>query len=126
MATGSDVPNVTHADVLRVIARDFQLDLRLNVLVLLRQYKNVLHPNLTDDQNARVHLAILKIAAGKFDRVSGLVAQAYQDFRNVIGPAEYPGFGEIGFVGAERLSEADRTQLIQRDWDQYHEWLNRP
>jgi hypothetical protein len=123
MATASDVPNVSHADVLRVIARDFPVAMTASVIQALRQYKNVMHPDATDDENARVHLAILKIASGQFNRIGPLVSEAYQDFRDVLGPAEYPEFSKIGFVGVDRLTEAEKAQLIQRDWDQYHDWL---
>jgi hypothetical protein len=126
MATGFEVPQVTHADVVRVVARDFPQTAALEVLSLLRQFQNLVQPEATDDQNARFHLAILKLAEGQLDRISELVSVANLDFRDVISYAEYPAFMANGaFVGADRLNEKERKQLIQRDWDQYHEWFHR-
>ena len=121
----SDVPKLTHADVLRIIERDFPVEERSEVWNRLKQYKNLLRPAATDDENARVHLAILKLCDGQLSHVCKLVDQAYQDFRDVLSPAEYPEFHKIGFVGIDRLTPQEKDELIKRDWDQYHKWLDR-
>ena len=38
----------------------------------------------------RVRLAVLKLAGRNFEMVRGWVAQAKMDYRDVLGPAEFP------------------------------------
>lgn len=116
-----DVPKVTRADVLRIVQRDFRPEDRERVLDLLAQYSAEPSP----DGHARVHLAILKLSDGSVDRVQQQVAVAQEDFRDVICPAEYPEFSEVGFVGVARMTGEEVGNLRARDWHQYHQWLNR-
>ena len=52
-----------------------------------------LYGSAPDDQERdRVQLAALKLSAGDLDRLRDLVFTAKGDPRDVIAPAEYPGF----------------------------------
>jgi hypothetical protein len=115
------VPQVTRADVLRVVRRDFRPEDREPVLALLDQ--GDVEPG--HHGAARTHLAVLKLSAGSVDRVRELVSLARSDFRDVVAPAEYPEFMKIGFVGMDRLAPEEMRQLREWDWRQYHEWLTR-
>jgi hypothetical protein len=112
------VPRVTHDDVVRVIAREFP-DNQRDVVALLDDYAK------TDSNPERVQLAILKISRGRIDEVSRYVEMAKQDFRDVISPAEYPRYWELGTYEASQLSPEDREQLQKDDFRDYQEWLNR-
>jgi hypothetical protein len=70
-----------------------------------------------------VQLAILKLSAGGVHRVSELVALARKDFRDVLGPAEYPQQLALGFTGLDRLPDAERRRIQEEDRAQYLEWL---
>ena len=54
-----------------------------------------------------MRLAILKLSRGDIGQVRRYVRVAKVDFRDVIAPAEYPRFWEVGFVGVERMSPAE-------------------
>ena len=71
----------------------------------------------------RVQLALLKLSDGNEDRLLDETQTAKIDFRDVIAPAEYPGFWKIGFVGAAELDAKGRRKLKQRDLRQYLSWL---
>ena len=70
----------------------------------------------------RVHLAILKLSAGKFERLRAQVEAAKADYRDVLGPAEYPGYTKRWFR-IDKLSEEERQKTIDADWKQYQDWL---
>jgi hypothetical protein len=65
------------------------------------------------------------MASSDTDKLLEEVAVAKQDFRDVLIPAESPGFHRIGFVGIGKLSVEQQQNLIDRDWAQYSEWLYR-
>lgn len=72
----------------------------------------------------RVQLAILRLAAHRPERIPEWVALARQDYRDVLSPAEYPRQHALGFVGMERLDEAERTRVIAEDRAEYEAWLD--
>lgn len=73
----------------------------------------------------RVRLAVLKLAAGDMERLRYQVEGAKMDYRDVLGPAEYPGYGKRWFH-IEKLSPEERQRIIEADWKQYQDWLTRP
>jgi hypothetical protein len=115
------IPNVTPADVVRVIARDFPHHQHKQVLALLHRYSS----DWGLQASARTHLAILKLSEGDFRRLEATLQLAREDFRDVIAPAEYPEWCRIGFVGAEKLPQRELEALKTRDWEQYQAWLRR-
>jgi hypothetical protein len=114
------VPQVTRDDVLRVIRRDFSSHVPDEILRLLDEYGTQSGHSGKD----RVHLAILKLSNGNIGRLRQSLEAAKTDFRDVICPAEYPKFWELGLVRASQLSREDVEQLKKDDWEQYEEWLN--
>lgn len=72
---------------------------------------------------ARVQLAILKLSAGKRDRLEELVRMAKVDYRDALAYAEYPEEMRLGFIGMGQLSAEEAKAVRQRDRAQYLEWL---
>ena len=97
------IPQVTNEDVERIVLRDFGETQFSLVMWILEQYGKQPwnHPS------PRVRLAILKLANGNLDHLVSCTQTAIDDYRNVIGPAEYP------------------TNQFENDWQQYYEWLTR-
>jgi hypothetical protein len=71
----------------------------------------------------RVHLAILKVSEGKFERLEELVQAAKVDFRDVISWAEYPRELKTGFVGMKELTLEEARAVREEDKEQYKKWL---
>lgn len=106
------VPNVSRADVERVVRRDFADEDFDTILSLLDEY--------SDSEKARVQLAILKLAKGSAECLLREIEQAKCDYRDVLASAEYPDYP----WDAEKLPESDQKRIIQADWKQYDDWLN--
>jgi hypothetical protein len=113
-------PSVTHADVERVVARDYPADQRAQAWTVLREYgAEEWHPEAD-----RVRLAALKLAAGSLEHLRLHIDVAKIDYRDVIAAAEYPGYMKrIPVSGA--VPPDHRAQVIQEDWEQYEQWLTR-
>ena len=70
----------------------------------------------------RVQLAVLKLANKSFDDLRRYTEWAKADYRDVLGPAEYPGYTKKMFR-IDKLPEQERQRIIDADWKQYQEWL---
>ncbi len=74
-------------------------------------------------ERERVQLAMLKLSEGRIDKLHFYVKLAFQDYRDVLAPAEYPK----EMQRCEKMSgmAPEKAQAI-RDDDrrQYLEWLN--
>ena len=81
-------PDVTGADVERVVRRDFPADRVATVLAMLEEYG----VEKWQRESHRVRLAVLKLAAGSLKRLRQELECAKHDYREVLGPAEYPGY----------------------------------
>ncbi len=81
-------PNVTRADVERVLRRDFPPERVAEVLAMLDEYG----PDDWHREPERVRLAVLKLAAGNLERLRYELEGAKRDYRDVLSPAEYPGY----------------------------------
>jgi hypothetical protein len=110
------VPTVTEADVDRIIARDFDSRARDRIRVLLA------HPE--SPRSPRVVLAVLKLSNCTVGAVAANLETARTDWRDVVAYAEYPAYMKAT-SGSTRLSEDEREELIQADWEQYQSWLDR-
>jgi hypothetical protein len=111
------IPEVTEADVERIVDRDFAPAERQAVLGLLRQSAEEIGP--------RTQLAILKLSDGKLEHVPLHMDIAHRDYRDVLAAAEYPEWLEVGFTGTEAMSAEEVENLKRRDWEQYLAWLSR-
>ena len=114
------LPQVGRDDVLRIVDRDYPPKDREAILDMLKEYGPARWHGAPD----RVHLAILKLGGGNTNALRKYLDDAKPDFRDVVAPAEYPRFWQIGLVGADRMTSDEREQLQKDDWNQYEEWLN--
>ncbi len=115
------VPDVTEADVERVVRRDFPSDQFDTVMGVLRQYG----VEKWHRECVRVHLAVLKLSNRQLNELKVVIDVAKRDYRDVLGPAEYPEYGKVGFR-ARDLSKRERQQIVDADWKQYEKWFRRP
>jgi len=113
------IPEVTRADVERVVRRDFPADSFSEILSTLDQYDASSGP-----PSARVQLAILKLADGNPTTLRKCIEDAKMDYRDVLAWAEYPDYmRKVPGPGQRLQSEVD--QIIDADWKQYQAWLTR-
>ena len=118
--TTQPIPNVTSADVERVVRREFPADRIGEVLSTLREYGTQSWQRDPD----RVRLAALKLAAGNVARLRDQIESAKYDYRDVLAAAEYPGYCQRVFWPG-LLSPQEEQQVIEADWKQYQDWLAR-
>jgi hypothetical protein len=114
-------PDVTAADVERVVRRDYPGERFHDVLAMLHEYGAEDWQREAD----RVRLAVLKLANRDLQQLRNWLEQAKHDYRDVLGPAEYPLYGRKWFH-MDRISEEDQEKIIQSDWAQYERWLKGP
>ena len=108
------VPDVSQADVERVLARDFEREERERVAELLRDPES--------NFSSRVLLAVLKLSKRDVDAVAAQLETARLDWRDVVAYAEYPAYMQAT-SGSTSLDPGRRSELIQADWAQYEAWL---
>lgn len=113
-------PTVTGADVERIVRRDFPADRIVEVLVMLDEYGK----ETWQREPHRVRLAALKLAAGDIKRLRYEIEAAKRDYRDVLGPAEYPGYTKRMFRIGE-LAQDEQQRIIDADWRHYQDWLTR-
>ncbi|HEV2431178.1 MAG TPA: hypothetical protein VGT43_06665 [Burkholderiales bacterium] len=104
----------TEADLERIIARDFAQDFIPAVKALLSRYGK----ESWQREVLRVQMACLKCANGDLEALERAVENACCDYRDVLGPAEYPTYYKA------RTPEA-KQKAIESDWKQLQAWLNR-
>ena len=104
----------TEADLERVLARDYPAGSIPAAKALLERYG----PEDWHREILRVRMACLKLAAGDLKALEREVGCACMDYRDVLGPAEYPTWDRA------RTPEA-KERAIERDWKQLQEWLHR-
>ncbi|MDJ0778939.1 MAG: hypothetical protein QNJ85_13815 [Gammaproteobacteria bacterium] len=109
-------PDVSDADIERVIRRDFTPDQWSRASLLLDRYgSEAWHREIE-----RVRLAALKLANGNLERLAREMENAVRDYRDTLGLAEYPGYLRRGGSG---MGAAEEQQIIDADWQQYQQWL---
>ena len=113
-------PDVTGADVERVVRRDFPAGHVAGVLALLDEYGTESWHREID----RVRLAALKLAGGRLDGLRLQVEGAKCDYRDLLAAAEYPGYCRLVPPSGEPPS-GEAQRIIDADWRQYQDWLNR-
>jgi hypothetical protein len=115
------VPNVTSNDVERIARRDYSEMQFDSVTAVLKGYEKSASRRR---ERPRVQLAALKLANGDVQALRNYVNMAIQDFRDVLGPAEYPEYSKKGALRGQ-LPVAEARRIIDSDWKQYEEWLRR-
>lgn len=113
------VPQVSEADVTRIVAREFPPDQVTGVQGMLAEYG-------TKDWHRevpRVRLAILKLAQGDLRKLRAALKTADQDYRDVLSYAEYPGY--FVSISPSEPDATKRARAASSDWEQYTAWLTR-
>jgi len=118
--TDQPIPSVTEVDVERIARRDFPPDMIDEVLAVLLEYGT----EAWEREVPRVRLAVLKLADGDLERLRFHMGVARLDYRDVLAPAEYPGYlRRVSPAG--NLPETEIQRIIDGDWKQYQAWLKR-
>jgi hypothetical protein len=112
------IPVVTSSDVERVVRRDFPEEQFATVMDILNEYG----ATEWERERPRVQLAVLKLAGGTLQGLRSRLQLAKADYRDVIGPAEYPAYVKRLFRMPE-LPVDEQQQIIENDWKQYEAWL---
>jgi hypothetical protein len=113
-------PNVSSADVERIVRRDFPADRVAEVLGILNEYGQESWHREPD----RVRLAVLKLASGSVERLRQEIDGAKCDYRDALAAAEYAGYlTKVPPSGA--LPAEEKQQIIDTDWKQYQDWFTR-
>lgn len=116
-------PKSTQEDVERIVRRDFPPDKFATVINTLSGY------GFKDwhTEVPRVRLAILKLADCDWLKVQFYVDIATNDFRDVLGEAEYPAYVAHLKRGrrVEGLPHEEQQQVAADDRSQYSEWLRK-
>jgi hypothetical protein len=76
-------------------------------------------------ERPRVQLAALKLANGQLEALRTHINTAVQDFRDVLGPAEYPEYSSKVAFRVGKPPVAEEQKIIDSDWKQYEAWLHR-
>ena len=115
---------LSQAEVARIANRDFRAADVPAVLRTIGEY------GPDEAEQHRVQLGIMKLAGGEVARLEDLVTSAVADFRDILGPAEYPlviaalspdgGYRNMNEIPPHRLA-----RLESRDWEQYSTWFRR-
>jgi hypothetical protein len=69
--------------------------------------------------------AALKLANGDLEALGTHINIAVQDFRDLLGPAEYPEYSKKIAGRVQKLPVEDEQRIIDSDWKQYQDWLRR-
>ena len=109
-------PEVTQEDVERIVRRDFAPTEVAAAMALLERYGG----ESWHREIERVRLAVLKLANGDLQRLAVQVDEAGKDYRDILGPAEFPGYMEHHDAA---LDDAEKQRIIDADWHQYQQWL---
>jgi hypothetical protein len=112
------VPEISEADVNRIVRRDFPFEQFDTVMSVLNEYG-------TEDWQRgvnRVRLAVLKLADGDMQALRREIDAAIRDYRDVVAYAEYPEYMQKVSPTTD-LSEEDREIIMREDWTQYQAWL---
>jgi len=110
------VPDVTAADVERILQRDFPAEAHEDLREMIR--------NLEVREKDRVVLASMKDAAGDVAKLKGNLHNAAGYYREIIGDAEYPFYTKKMFR-IDKLSEEEKAKIIEKDKTQNLTWFNR-
>lgn len=110
------VPDVTEADVERIVRRDYAQELQAAIQDLIR--------GVEVREKPRVILACLKNGNGEFEKLKGELANASGWWREILSEAEYPNYTKKMFR-IDRLSAEEQARIIEKDRDQYLAWLRR-
>ena len=116
------IPNVTSDDVERIVRRDYSEAQFDSAMAVLKVYEESASGRR---ERPRVQLAALKLANGQLEALRTHIDTAVQDFRDVLGPAEYPEYSKMVAFRVRNLPVPDEQRIIDSDWKQYEDWMRR-
>lgn len=116
------IPDVSLKDVERIVRRDYSETQFDSVMAVLKGYEESASGRR---ERPRVQLAALKLANGHLEALRTHINTAVQDFRDVLGPAEYPEYSKKVAFRVPKLPSAEQQRIIDSDWKQYEDWLRR-
>jgi hypothetical protein len=116
------VPNFSRADVERVVIREFGAASANGIWKILELYGR----EAWQTETTRVWMAALRSSDRDVGRLKKIIAEACQDFRDVLVAAEYPHYASLDFKTLNALSPSERAALYARDWNQYTAWVEKP
>lgn len=109
--------------LLTKVQQIFPDDDSAEILALLDLYGTELY----ERERERVQLACLKLSEGSKDKLLDAIEAAKRDYRDALAWAEYPGYFQLGFIGADKgadkLDAEGKRKLIEQDLHQYLSWL---
>jgi hypothetical protein len=114
-------PDVTAADVERIVQRDFPPEQVAAVLAALDEYGTQIGDGGVD----RVRLAVLKLADRDLQKVRGWLEQAKSDYRDVLLAAEHPRYGKKWNPKKCATEGEWRQKMVDSDREQYERWLKK-
>ena len=109
-------PDVTDADVERIVKRDYPPALHAAIFEMIR--------GVEVREKPRVMLACLKNGKGDFEKVKGELTNASGWYRESILEAEYPNYTKKMFR-IERMPAEEQESVFEADKAQYLKWLSR-
>ncbi|MGD0268079.1 MAG: hypothetical protein ABSB14_03370 [Candidatus Sulfotelmatobacter sp.] len=116
------IPSVTSNDVERIVRRDYSETQFDSVMAVLKGYEE---RSSGRRERPRVQLAALKLANGDVKALRAHIDSAVQDFRDVLGPAEYPEYSKKVAFRRPKPPIDEEQRIIHSDWKQYEAWLQR-
>jgi hypothetical protein len=116
------IPRVTSQDVERIVRRDYSETQFDSVMAELKGYEESASGRR---ECPRVQLAALKLANGHLEALRTHINTAIRDYRDVLGPAEYPEHSKKVAFRRPKPPAAQEQRIIDRDWKQYEDWLRR-
>jgi hypothetical protein len=114
------IPDASEVDVERIVRRDYSETQFDTVMSVLKAYEESASGRR---ERPRVQLAALKLANGDVEALRTHINTAVQDFRDVLGPAEYPEYSKNIAFRIRKPPVSEEQGIIDRDWKQYEDWL---
>lgn len=109
-------PQVRHEDIERVLRRDFPAEHHDELRALIDALQVI--------EKDRVVLACMKNSGGSVDHLKSNLGEATGYYREILGEAEYPNWMKKA-LRIDRLSEAEKRTIVEKDRNQYLSWLNK-
>ena len=110
------IPQVSVADVDRIIKRDFPSNQHAIILEMIAK--------AGQGEKPRIVLACLKNARSDIERLKNQLSEASGYYREIIAEAEYPNYLKK-WSRADQLSETEQQKIIESDKLQFLEWFGR-
>ena len=117
--THQPVPQVTEADVARLVQRDFAPGDVAAALAMLGEYGHQSWHN----EVVRVRVAVLKLAGTNLKELRRHLKVADRDYRDTLAAAEYPVY--MRSISPTEKNDLKQQLAVNSDWHQYREWFER-